>query len=448
MLHDSETLLAALAAAVGDAHVLVDADLRAPFETDWTGRFSGTALAVVRPADTEQVAAVLRACAAHGAAVVPQGGNTGLVGGGVPRGGEVVLSLTRLNEVGPVDRGAAQVTAGAGATLAAVQAAASDAGLDFPLDFAARDSATVGGLIATNAGGLRAVSQGTMRARVVGLEVVLSDGAVVDRTAALLKDNAGLDLGALVIGSEGILGVVTRARLRLAPSLPARVAALVGVDGPAAAVELLAALRAHAPALDAVDFMLEDALALALAHLDVPSPLPEPSPLYVLVECAAFADPLEQLADALEAAGAAERAVVAEDRADRARLWRIREALPDAINAAGIPHKLDVGVPLDRLAAFLDAVPGAAPGARMVLFGHLGDGNVHVNVLGAGDGTDEAVLRLVAASGGTISAEHGVGVAKARWLDLVRAPADIAAMRALKAALDPGGRMNPGAVLP
>jgi FAD/FMN-containing dehydrogenase len=366
------------------------------------------------------------------------------------------VSLRRLDAVGPVDPAAAQLTAGAGATLSAVQDAARAAGLDFPLDFAARDGATVGGLIATNAGGIRAVRHGTMRARVAGLEVVLADGAVVDRTAGLLKDNAGLDVGSLVIGSEGILGVVTRARLRLAPALPARVAALVAVDGPEEAVALLGALRARVPALEAVDFMLAGALDLSLAHLRLPPPLPGVrAGAFVLLECAGVEDPLPALAAALEAAGADERAVVADEPADRARLWRIREALPEAIAAAGVPHKLDVGVPLERLVAFLAAVPAAveriAPGARAVLFGHLGDGNVHVNVVGAAPddpAVDEAVLRLAAEHGGTISAEHGVGVAKARWLGLVRSPADLAAMRALKAALDPGGRMNPGAVLP
>src|SRR4051812_38153216 len=219
-----------LAEVVGEAHVLVDDDVRAPYETDWTRRFSGSAAAVVRPADTEQVAAVLRACADAGAAVVPQGGTTGMVGGGVPRGrDQVVLSLSRLTALGEVDRATAQVSAGAGVTLAALQDAARAAGLDAGVDFAARDTATVGGLAATDAGGIRAVRHGTVRARVAGVEAVLADGTIVSRMSGLLKDNAGYDLPALLVGSEGTLGVITAVRWRLVPRREGLVAALVGL---------------------------------------------------------------------------------------------------------------------------------------------------------------------------------------------------------------------------
>jgi FAD/FMN-containing dehydrogenase len=440
-----------LAAIVGPGHVLEDAGGRAGYERDWTGRFAGAARLVVRPADTAQVSAVVGACAAHAAAIVPQGGNTGLVGGGVPRGGEVLLSLRRLDRLGPVDTATLQVTAGAGVTLAALQAHAAAAGLDAAVDFGARDACTVGGLTATDAGGARALRHGTVRARIAGLEAVLADGSVVDRMSGLLKDNAGYALHALLIGSEGTLGVVTRVRWRLVPRLRARVAALVPLPSLAAAAELLAGLRPALPSLEAADFFLDDGLELVLRHLGVDAPLRARAPAYVLIECAAADDPTAELADALEDHDAA----VADSTGERERLWRLREAHSEAIAAAGVPHKLDVGVPLGRLGAFADAaraaVAAGAPGARVILFGHLGDGNVHVNVLGADpadDAVDAAVLEAAVAHGGTISAEHGVGTAKARWLSLMRPPAELRAMAAVKHALDPAGRLNPGAVLP
>jgi FAD/FMN-containing dehydrogenase len=442
-----------LAAAIGERHVLLDDDLRAPFEVDWTGRYRGRARAVVRPADAAEVAAVIRACREHGAAVVPQGGNTGMVGASVPRGGEVVLSIARLRELGAIDRAAAQVHAGAGVTLGALQEHARAAGLDAGVDLGARDSATVGGLVATNAGGIRALRYGTVRARVAGLQAVLADGSIVDRPP-LLKDNAGYDLSALLIGSEGTLGVVTAVRWRLVPLLRSRVAALVGVDSLERAAALLTAVRPQLPSLAAAEFFIDEALQLVLDHLDLPAPVPTRLPAYVLLECAALSDPTEELAGALADAGIAE-AIVADDSAERERLWRFREQLIEAISATGIPHKLDVGVPLARLAEFARRttaeVGRMAPDARVILFGHLGDGNVHVNVLGLDPGdytVDEAILRLAADCDGTISAEHGVGVAKARWLELVRTPGELRAMAAIKRALDPDGILNPGVVLP
>jgi FAD/FMN-containing dehydrogenase len=456
MPHAIETLTASLRAALGDAHVLADADLRAPFETDWTGRFAGRACLVARPGSTAEVAAVLRACHEHGVPVVPQGGNTGLVAGGVPRadGRAVVVSLTRLDALGDVDVAAAQVEVGAGTTLAALQAHARAAGLDAGLDFGARDSATVGGIVATDAGGARALRHGTARAHVAGLEVVLASGEVITRLSGLLKDNAGYDLPALLVGSEGTLGIVTRVRWRLVARQPARVAALVPLESVAQTTELLGLLRTRVPSLEAAEFFLDDGLRLVLEHQRTASPVREPSPIYMLIECGAAEDPTADLADVLEAGGV-EDALVADDTASRERLWRLREGHTEAIGAAGVPHKLDVGVPLARLDEFLtrvrDVVANVAPSARTILFGHLGDGNVHVNVLGAepdDPAVDDAVLRLVAELGGTISAEHGVGLAKTRWLHLVRGEADMAAMRAIKRALDPAGIMNPGVVLP
>ncbi len=454
MPHATLGLREALESAVGERHVLGDPEVRARYETDWTGRFHGTASYVVRPGSADDVAAVLAACAAHGAAVVPQGGNTGLVGASVPRGGEVVLSTERLDALGPVDPATLEVEAGAGVTLGRLQEHARPAGLDAGLDFGARDSATLGGIAATDAGGTRALRDGTARARIAGVQAVLAGGGRVEGMGALAKDNAGLDLGALLVGSEGTLGVITAVRWRLVPRRPARVTALIPLPSGEAAAALMAVLRVGLPSLEAADFFLDDGLRLVLDHLGVAAPVREPAPVYVIVECAAAADPTEELADALEAGGV-EDAVVADDSASRTRLWRLREAHTEAINAAGVPHKLDVGVPLARLAEFLGEVPGvveaAAPGARTILFGHLGDGNVHVNVLGPppeDEAVEEAVLRLVARLGGTISAEHGVGIVKARWLGLVRTPGEIAAMAAIKDALDPGAMMNPGVGLP
>jgi FAD/FMN-containing dehydrogenase len=443
----------ALIEVVGARHVLSDAELRAPYERDYTGRYGGQARVVVRPGDTAEVAEVVAVCAAHDAAIVPQGGNTGLVGASVPRNREVVVSLRRLSEIGEVDSAVGQVAVGAGTTLAGLQDAARAAHLDAGLDFGARDSCTVGGVVACDAGGARALRHGTARAHVAGLEAVLADGSVISRLSGLTKDNAGYDLPALLVGSEGTLGIITRVRWRLVPAARARVAVLVGLATASEAAELLAVLRAQAPSLESCDFFLDDGLALVLEHQRRRSPVRTRAPVYVLAECAAQSDPTDELAAALEAAGV-EDALVADDTTSREGLWKLREGHTDAINAAGTPHKLDVGIPLDQLDRFLDAVPDAvqrAGGERVILFGHLGDGNVHVNVLGAApddERIDDAVLELTLDSGGTISAEHGVGVEKARWLERARGAAEVAAMRALKDALDPDHLLNPGAVLP
>jgi FAD/FMN-containing dehydrogenase len=444
-------LVAALRNVVGDRQVLTEAQLRASYEVDCTRRWRGTAAAVVRPGTAGEVAGVISACAEHGAAVIAQGGNTGLVGGSVPRGDsrQVVLSTGRLTSLGEVDRGTLLLPAEAGVTLAALQAAARAAGLDAAVDFAARDSATVGGLVACDAGGIRAMRHGTVRARVAGLEAVMADGSIVRRMSGALKDNAGYDLPALLTGSEGTLAVITRVLWRLVPRRGARALALVPLGSIGEAAALLTALRVELPSLEACDFMTDDGLALVLEHLDSSSPVRR-APVYVLVECASHASPVDELATALASSGV-EDAALADDTAGREALWRLRERHPDAIGAAGVPHKLDVGVPLDRLAAFCDELrAGLPPDARPILFGHLGDGNVHVNILGpdaSDEAIDELVLRIVAAHGGTISAEHGVGVAKARWLHLTRTAEEIAAMRAIKSALDPQGILNPGVVL-
>ncbi|MBW8827320.1 MAG: FAD-binding oxidoreductase [Acidobacteria bacterium] len=436
-----ERLLDQLREIVGAAHVLTDADARAGYEVDWTGRFRGVSPAVVRPGSTAEVAAVVRACGVAGASVVTQGGNTGLVGGAVPAGGELVVSTRRLDWIGPVDAIGAQVSAGAGATLAAAQAQAAAAGLAVGIDLGARDSATVGGMVATNAAGLNYLRHGGMRRQLVGLQAVLANGEVIGRLDALAKDNTGYDLAGLLCGSEGTLAIVTAVRLQLvAPPRHLRTA-LAGVPDLRTAVLAVASLRDAGVVVEAAEAFLDEGMALVCRHLAVERPLP-PSPAYLLVD---WDGDVEALATT-----ALGDALVADDPSRRAALWRFREAHTEAVNRAGVPHKLDVSVApadLDALVAALrPLVAATAPGALLVVFGHVADGNLHVNVVGPppdDDTIDDAILRLVAEMGGSISAEHGIGTAKRRWLSLVRPPAELAAMRAVKQALDPGGLLNP-----
>lgn len=446
---------ALLAEVVGPSHVLTDPEVTAGYATDWTGRFRGSTAAVVRPGSTEEVAEVVRRCRRHGVALVPQGGNTGLVGGGVPLHGEVVLSLRRLDRLGEVDPVAGQVTAGAGAPVGEVRRAAAGAGWAYGVDFASRDSATVGGSVATNAGGLRVLRYGDTRAQVVGVEAVLGTGEVVSHLGGLVKDNTGYHLPSLLCGSEGTLGVVTAARLRLVPPAPRRVVALVAFDGVAAAVGAAGLLRREVAALSAAELMVADGLALVCRAAGLPPPFAGPHPAVLLVEAAGAADPLDELSAAVGSLGGVADVAVATDPPRVAALWRYREAHTEAVNALGAPHKLDVTLPAGALAAFVTRVPGVVaavdPQARTWLWGHVGDGNVHVNVTGVApddDRVDDAVLRAVVASGGSISAEHGIGTAKRRWLPLVRSPAELGAFRAIKAALDPAGILNPHALLP
>jgi len=452
------TLAATLEAAVGPEHVLVDRDLRASFETDWTRRFTGTARAVVRPATTSQVARVLAACTEAAVPVVVQGGNTGLVGGGVP-GPEssgnppVLLVTTRLAELSAVSATARQVTAGAGVRLAALTAHARAAGLDFGVDLAARDSATVGGMVATNAGGIRVVRYGSMREQIAGAEAVLTDGRVISRLDGLAKDSTGYDLGHLLAGSEGTLAVITRLRLRLVAPEPGRAAAFIAVRDTADAVDLLAALRRQLAGISAAELSFAAGLALVGRYLGLQVPLAGAGGAYVLIEVAGEADPLDDLLGALGECDQVLDATVASSAAERARLWQLREAHTEAISSAGVPVKLDVSVPVGRLAELVgllpDTVAAVAPAARLVVFGHLAEANLHVNVLDAGaEAVTRAVLALVASLGGSISSEHGIGRAKASYLGLSRSQAEIEVMRAVKAAFDPLGLLNPGVLIP
>lgn len=452
-------LLADLVDAVGPGQVLTDPEVVAGYAVDWTGRFAGSSPAVVRPGSAEEVAAVVAACRRHGAALVPQGGNTGLVGGGVPLQGEVVLSLRRLSGIREVDRGAGQVTAGAGASIADLRAAAEAAGWAYGVDLGSRDTATVGGNVATNAGGLRVLRYGDTRAQVLGVEAVLGSGDVVSHLGGLLKDNTGYALAPLLCGSEGTLGVVTAVRLRLVPPAPASVVALLAFDGRGAvgrAVSTALELRRTLPDLSAAELLLRDGMALVCGSADLSAPFPEPHDAYLLIEVSGPVDPTAALVDAVGSLdGLADAAVGTEPPRARA-LWRYREAQPEAVNSLGVPpHKLDVTLPAGELAAFIEDVPAvveaAAPGSATWLYGHVADGNVHVNVTGPDpedEAVDDAVLHAVVARGGSISAEHGIGTAKARWLSLNRSPAELAAFSAIKRALDPDGVLNPNVLLP
>ena len=451
----SVDLVGRLRRAVGDAHVLTG-DLVAGYDTDWTGRWRGRPLAVVRPGDTGEVREVVLACAAAGVAIVPQGGNTGLVGAAAPADGEVVLSTRRLDAVGVPDASTGTIEAGAGAALERVQEAARAAGLEVRVDLASRGSATVGGVVATNAGGARVLRAGTTRQQVLGVEAVLADGSVITRMSGLPKDNVGYDLVQLLTGSEGTLGVLTRVLLRVTPRPPARAVALVALDGMPAAVGLLRALRAGVEGLDAVEFVTADGIDLVLAAGRAAAPFRERAAVHVLAEAVGPDGDLlvEALAAAVPGVEGVRDAAVAVADADRRRLWALREAHTEVL-APLRPVKLDVAVPVPALAAFVAELPqvtATAGGGRPILFGHLAEGNVHVNVVDVQPDREEAVtdgvLRLVAAHAGSISAEHGIGRAKRAWLHLGRSPADIAAMRAVKAALDPADLLSPGRVLP
>ena len=448
-------LVKALTAIVGDAHVYIGDDRVAPFVSDWTRRFGGPCLAVVRPASAAEVAEIMRACAAAGVPVLPQGGNTGLVGGSVPAASgqqpPVIISLLRLTELGAVDGLAGQVTVGAGATLGDVQRHAVAAGWNYGVDLAARDSATIGGTVATNAGGIHVIAHGMTRAQVVGIEAVLPDGSVISHLSGMLKDNTGYDLAGLLCGSEGTLGIITSVRLKLHRPLGRTTLSLVGAASYADALALMSragvASESNAPGsrLLAAEVIDAPSMDLVCALADLPWPLEQRWPVVVLLEVVDGGDgsglPLDESADA----------VVAFDAADQARLWAYRERQADAYGAVGIVHKLDVSVPLPKLADCADelvALIGTLPDVTTFgIFGHLADGNMHVEIVGplADDlRSDLAVLECVAGYGGSISAEHGVGRAKAADLHLCRSAGEIAAMRAIKGALDPQGLMNPG----
>ena len=443
---EQPAFLRAVAGLIGEPHV-VTGEAAAGYAVDWTGRFRGHTAAVLRPGNTAEVAAVLAMCSEAGVAVVPQGGNTGLVGGGVPLQGEVVLSLARLGTLGPVDPDTAQVTVGAGVTLR--QAADADPSLDLGVRIASRASATVGGALATNAGGVRVLRHGPMRAQLCGLEAALADGTVVSHLSGLAKDNTGYDYPSLLVGSEGTLAVITQARIQLVPRARELVTVIAGLTG----FDELHAMARRAvrgvPGLLSAEFFTRAGLDILIRHAGLTPPLPDPAEVYLLLE-ASGTGALELLSDIVGELPAA----VAGSAADRRRLWAYRERHPEAAGHLGTPIKLDLSVPSARwvqlAAGVAGVVAGADPGARVVTFGHVADGNVHVSIVPAqvADGRHEdAVFSFVAALGGSISAEHGIGALKARWLGLARSDSERALFTRIRSALDPSGTLNPN-VLP
>jgi FAD/FMN-containing dehydrogenase len=454
-------LAAELESVLGASRCLTDPEETASYTTDWTRRWSGPAVAVARPRGIEDVRAVLEIAGRHGAAVIPQGGNTGLVGGSVPRREarpQVVLSLRGMTAIEPLEPASRLLTAGAGTALAEAQSAAAAVGRQLGIDLTARDSATLGGMLATNAGGMEVVRYGPMRARVAGVEAVLADGTVVAQLSGLVKDNVGWDPVGLLAGSEGTLAIVTKVRMRLEPSPAHRVVALVALRDVAAAVALVNGPLRSLRSLEAVELTLAEGMELVAAQFDLPPPVgigagTHPR-AWLTVEAAADTDPTDDLATALDDPAVVD-AAVASDGATRARLWAYRELHTDAVSRLGVPHKLDVSVQPSLLVDLLHELPGvvdgAAPGARLVVWGHVADGNVHVNVVGPpldDDGVDDAVCRLVLGLGGSISAEHGIGVARRRWLALSRPAGTLALMARVKAALDPHNILNPGVLVP
>jgi FAD/FMN-containing dehydrogenase len=463
--------LSALQQAVGAGMVLVDGDLSA-WEQDWRKRWRGRAAAVVRPGSTAEVAAVVRACAAHGLEVVPQGGNTGLVGGGVPdeSGRQVLLSLTRLQRVRRLDVDNLTITVEAGCVLQAAQQAAAERGLLLPLSLAAEGSCTIGGNLATNAGGTQVLRWGNARQLCLGLEVVTADGEVWDGLGGLRKDNTGYDLRDLFVGSEGTLGVITAATLTLAPQPAAVLTAFAAVAGLDAAVALLGLARRRLGAgLTGFEVMERFTLELVARHFPaLPRPLPAAA-WTVLLEAsdvdgeARARDRFEGLlAEAMES-GLVEDAVTAGSIAQAQALWHVREAIPLAQAEEGLNIKHDIALPVSAIPSFVaatDAALAAAfPGVRMVDFGHLGDGNLHYNVqapVGQHAGRflaehEAAVNRIVydavVAHQGSISAEHGIGALKRDELAARKPAVALELMRRIKRALDPDNRMNPGRVL-
>jgi FAD/FMN-containing dehydrogenase len=465
-------LLERLRGALGEAHVMDAGDLSA-YEVDWRKRFAGKALAVVRPGTTEEVAAVVRLCAEHGTGIVAQGGNTGLVGGSVPdqSGTQLVLSLARLDRVRSIDAANLTMTVEAGCVLQRAQEAAAQEGLLFALSLAAEGSCTIGGNLATNAGGTQVLRYGNARELCLGLEVVTASGAIWDGLSALRKDNTGYDLRDLMIGSEGTLGIITAAALKLHPQPAALLTAMATLPTLQAAVALLA--LAHAtlgPGLTGFEVMNEASLSLVRKHFaTLRQPLAE-APWTVLIEHSDFeseahgAASLETLLGRALERGLIGDTAIASSLEQARSMWHLRESIPLAQALEGPNVKHDISLPASAICEFVAATDAALqrrfPGVSLIDFGHLGDGNLHYNVQ-CPAGVDAAeflgrhehavntlVYDAVAARGGSISAEHGVGSLKREELAARKSPVALALMRSIKLALDPSGLLNPGRVLP
>ncbi len=457
-----------LRAIVGASRVLTDAQDLAPFCIDWRGRYTGVARCVVLPGSTDETAAVVRACAETGAAIVPQGGNTGLCGGATPTGDEVVIVLTRLNRVRAIDPDNNSITVEAGCTLHAVQEAAREVDRLFPLSLAAEGSATIGGNLSTNAGGVQVLRYGNARDLCLGLEVVLADGRIWNGLRGLRKDNTGYDLKHLFIGAEGTLGLITAATLKLYPRPRAQATAWVAVPDPAAAVALLGRLRdAAGDNVTAFEIVGRPALELVLKHIPgARDPLAGKPAWQVLIELsgarADLAAILESALDDASGEGLVANAVIASSEAQTAALWALRENVSEAQKIEGVSIKHDIAVPVSRIAEFITRADAALretfPAVRIVCFGHIGDGNLHYNQSKAdAESNAEFIARTAAVNrivhdlvhelGGSISAEHGLGQLKREEVLRYKSGTEMDLMRAVKQALDPHGRMNPGKLL-
>jgi len=465
--------LDALRAILGPAGLLTAPEDLAPCLSDWRGLYTGQAMALLRPASTAEVSACVALCAKHGIAIIPQGGNTSMVGGATPeaRPGQVILSLARMNRVREVDPLDMTMTVEAGLVLTRAQEVAAEHGCLFPLSLGAEGSAMIGGLLSTNAGGNTTVRYGNARELMLGLEVVLPDGGIIHGLRRLRKDNTGYALRHLFVGAEGTLGIITAAVLRLFPAPRETVTALCAVPSEDAALSLFRRFRAaDEGAVRAFEYMSGTGMGMVFKTIEGTAlPLSNPVNHYVLVDLTASREGagLRALAEqVLEAAlidGEIEDAILAESEAQRAALWRLREEHPEAQKRAGANVKNDVSVPVSKVPEMIrrcsEALRGMIPGSRPVPFGHLGDGNIHMNLVQP-EGMDPAafldrshdimncVNAIVRDLGGSFSAEHGVGRLKTDMMEEWRGGAELAAMRAIKAALDPRGVMNPGKVLP
>jgi FAD/FMN-containing dehydrogenase len=462
-------ILARLKEAAGPDGFSEDAHEIAPHLVEWRGKFQGRSPLLLKPRTTAEVSRILAICHETRTSIVPQGGNTGLVGGQIPLNGEILLSLARVNRIRSLDAEGMTVVAEAGVVLAELQRAADDGDRMFPLSLAAEGSCTIGGNLSTNAGGVNVLRYGNARDLALGLEVVLADGSVLDLLRSLRKDNTGYDLKQLFIGSEGTLGVITAGALKLFPKPTERVTCFAAVASVQAAVALLGRLQeATGGLVSAFELMPRLGLEFVLAHFPGTSdPLPAPSAWYVLVEVTSGARftlgeiVSQAIAEAIEHHAASD-AVVAASEAQRQRLWRLRESLSEAQKHEGGSIKHDVSVPVASVPEFLrrgcEAAGRLIPGIRPVPFGHLGDGNIHFNFSAPKDGDNEAFLArwselnriihdIVHAFGGSISAEHGIGVLKRDELPRYKSAAEIETMRALKRTLDPHNILNPGKVV-
>lgn len=468
MTDTPQAFLNAAADLLGPRGLIRDAELVAPWLTDWRGRYTGRALALAAPEDVQELAALVRLCVQHGVPMVPQGGNSGMSGGATPdaSGSALLISLRRMNAIGPVDTAGRKVTCGAGVVLQTLHDTAEAAGLRFPLTLGGKGSATVGGLISTNAGGSQVLRHGSMRAQVLGIEAVLPDGRIYSALTPLKKDNRGFDLKQLFIGSEGTLGIVTAATLRLLPQTQGRLVAWAGCGSIHAARSLLLLAEQHlGDALEGFEVLPRTCLEAVLAYLpDARAPLEEAHPWHALIELTG--DP-EQLRGGLEAllgdalaAGTIADATIATSEAQAEALWNLRESISPAERAKGPAVQHDIAVPVEAMPAFIEEararIENDWPGTRAFGFGHLGDGNIHFHVAAppgvdppswdAGDGKaiSRAVHDLVTAAQGTISAEHGIGQMKRDELERLADPVALSLMRQVKAALDPRGLLNPG----